>query len=137
VASLRPAAATWRALGRGCDLAEARLLIGLALRDLSDDEGAEVELRAAQRSFGELGAHADAARVADHLEIPAARRKGLTDRECEVLRLVAEGRTNRQIAEELVLSEHTIARHLSNIFTKLGVHSRTAAAAFAFEHELL
>jgi DNA-binding CsgD family transcriptional regulator len=137
LAALRPAAATLRGVGLACDLAEVRMLVGLALRALGDAEGAEVELRAAHRAFEELGADADAARVADHLDVPAARPKGLTERECEVLRLVAGGRTNRQIASELVLSEHTVARHLSNIFTKLGVTSRTAAAGFAFEHELL
>ena len=60
---------------------------------------------------------------------------GLSARELEVLRLVAAGKTNRQIAAELVVSEHTVARHLQNIFAKLGVSSRTAATAFAFEHE--
>ena len=62
---------------------------------------------------------------------------GLTGRELEVLRLVAAGRSNRAIAEELVISEHTVARHLQNIFAKLGVSSRTAAGAFAFEHDLV
>jgi len=61
---------------------------------------------------------------------------GLTARECDVLALVARGMTNRQVAEELVVSEHTVARHLSNIYTKLGVSSRTAATAYAFEHNL-
>ena len=65
-------------------------------------------------------------------ELPA----GLTAREVEVLRLVAAGRSNRQIAEELIISEHTVARHLQNMFTKLGVSSRAAATAFAFEHGL-
>ncbi len=69
---------------------------------------------------------------------PAAERPGgLTDREVEVLRLVAAGHGNARIAAELVLSERTVARHLSNIFTKLDVGSRTAAAAFAFEHGLV
>ena len=62
---------------------------------------------------------------------------GLTRRELEVLRLVAAGRTNREVAEALVISEHTVARHLQNIFAKLGVPSRTAASAFAHAHDLL
>jgi DNA-binding CsgD family transcriptional regulator len=61
---------------------------------------------------------------------------GLTAREVQVLGLVATGRTNREISVALVISEHTVARHLQNIFAKLGVSSRTAASAFAFEHHL-
>jgi DNA-binding NarL/FixJ family response regulator len=74
--------------------------------------------------------------VAAYLDDPDVLPRGLTERECEVLRLVAAGQTNREIAADLVISEHTVARHLSNIFTKLAVSSRTAAAAFAFEHGL-
>ena len=62
---------------------------------------------------------------------------GLSERELEVLRLVAAGKTNREIASALVVSQHTVARHVQNIFGKLGVSSRTAATAFAFEHELV
>ncbi|MGH3823193.1 MAG: response regulator transcription factor, partial [Pseudonocardiaceae bacterium] len=62
---------------------------------------------------------------------------GLTKRELQVLRLVARGKTNREIAAELVISEHTVARHLQNMFAKLGLSSRTAASAFAFEHGLV
>ena len=72
----------------------------------------------------------------ERLMAPTASPRGLTEREVEVLRLVAHGRSNADIAQSLVLSERTVARHLSNIFTKLGVASRTAAAAFAFEHHL-
>ncbi|HSK90884.1 MAG TPA: LuxR C-terminal-related transcriptional regulator [Euzebyales bacterium] len=136
LAELGPAATSWRALELTCDVAETRALVGLALRDLGDREGAALELDAARQTFDHIGAHADARRVAVLLGAADELPGGLTERECEVLRLVAAGRTNRQIAEALVLSEHTVARHLSNIFTKLDVSSRTAAAAFAFEHDL-
>ncbi|HBY98539.1 MAG: LuxR C-terminal-related transcriptional regulator [Ardenticatenaceae bacterium] len=63
--------------------------------------------------------------------VQRARVAGLTRRELEVLRLVAQGRTNRDIAETLVLSETTVARHLTNIFTKIGVENRARAMAFA------
>ena len=133
---LGPAAATWRALGMACETAETRLLVGLATRALGDDEGAEVELASARCSLQRLGASGYAERVAASVTGPPSLPKGLTARECEVLALVASGHTNRQIATDLVLSEHTVARHLSNIFTKLSVSSRTAAAAFAFDHDL-
>jgi DNA-binding CsgD family transcriptional regulator len=136
ITHLRQAGAAWRALDMVFDDAEARLLIGLALRDLGDDEGAGLELASARQVFESHGATADAAGVARYLDDPDVLPRGLTERECEVLRLVAAGQTNRQIADSLVISEHTVARHLSNIFTKLGVSSRTAAAGFAFEHDL-
>lgn len=69
--------------------------------------------------------------------LPAVRPDGLTAREVEVLALVASGLTNRQVARELVLADKTVARHLSNIFSKLGLASRTAAAAYAYEHNLV
>ena len=62
---------------------------------------------------------------------------GLTSREVEVLRLIAAGKSNSEIASELYLSVKTVSRHLSNIFTKIGVTSRAGATAFAFEHELV
>ncbi len=88
--------------------------------------------------FAALGAAPDLARVeALSRPEPSADTGGLTPRELEVLRLVAAGKSNRQIARELVVSEHTVARHLQNIFAKLGVSSRTAASAFAFAHDLV
>ena len=95
-----------------------------------------MELRAALGAFEKLGATRDAAMVSDLLGGSTALPRGLTAREAEVLRLVAAGKTNRDIAVELVISEHTVARHLQNMFVKLGVSSRSAATAFAFEHGL-
>lgn len=133
---LRPALKTWRTLDLACEAAETRALIGMAMHRLGDREGAELELRSAQQSFERLGAVADAQRIQGLLTAPNPTPGRLTDRECEVLRLVATGSTNRQIATALAVSEHTVARHLSNIFTKLDVTTRTAAAAFAHEHSL-
>lgn len=134
LAALRAAAATWRALAATCELAEVRTLIALALRELGDREGAHHELDVARRLFARTGAAGDARRLAGLVEEERAAPAGLTDREREVLRQVAAGRTNRQIAAALVISEHTVARHVRNIFGKIGVSSRTAAAAFAYEH---
>jgi DNA-binding NarL/FixJ family response regulator len=69
--------------------------------------------------------------------VPQGNAGGLSPRELDVIRLVAAGRSNAAIAAELFLSEKTVARHLSNIFGKLGVGSRTAAAAYAYEHDLV
>jgi DNA-binding NarL/FixJ family response regulator len=100
--------------------------------------GIERELDAARWAFQELGAAPDVARMdAVSLRAAAAVAGGLTARELQVLRLVAAGKTNRAIATDLFLSEKTIARHVSNIFAKLGVSSRTAATAYAYEHDLV
>jgi DNA-binding CsgD family transcriptional regulator len=132
---LSKAQSTWHDLAAPYEAARCRLQLGRALRSLADEESAVAQLAAALRTFEELGA-APAARETTQLLAPATP-GGLTEREIEVLRLVATGRTNPQIAETLVLSEKTVARHLSNIFVKLGVSSRTAAAAFAFEQRLV
>ena len=118
------------------ETARARLLYGLALRAAGDEDGARLELRVALSAFERLGAAGDAVKTSDLLSSPTALPNGLTPREAEVLRLVAAGKTNRDIAVELVISEHTVARHMQNMFVKLGVSSRSAATAFAFEHGL-
>jgi ATP/maltotriose-dependent transcriptional regulator MalT len=136
-AALRRAWADWSQIEAPYEGARARVLLGIGCRDLGDDDTAEMELDAARWVFRELGAIPDLVRV-DSLSRPAPTAVGgLTDREVEVLVLVATGRSNRAIAAELFLSEHTVARHLQNIFAKLDVSSRTAASAFAFEHHLL
>lgn len=136
--ALRRAIADWQALDAPYEAACARILVGLACRSLGDVDAATLELGAAREALASLGAGPDVAWV-DSLAGPssAGERHGLTPRELEVIRLVAAGRSNRQIAAELVISEHTVARHVQNIFAKLGVSSRTAAGAFAFEHDLL
>ncbi|MPZ16142.1 MAG: DNA-binding response regulator, partial [Chloroflexi bacterium] len=113
-------------------------LIGLCCRALGDEDGAEMEIDAARWVFQQLGAAPDLARVDALSQRTAARAAGgLTAREVEVLRLVAAGKTNRTIAAELFLSEKTVARHVSNIFTKLDLSSRAAATAYAYEHHLI
>ena len=107
-------------------------------RRSGDEDAAALELDAARDAFEQLGAAPDLARV-DALDGDrrAASAHGLTARELEVLRLVAAGKTNKAIAAELVLSERTVDRHVSNIFAKLGVSSRAAATAYAYEHGLV
>jgi ATP/maltotriose-dependent transcriptional regulator MalT len=134
--SLRSACSIWHGLRLPYETARARALYGVALRAAGDEEDSTLELRAAIAAFERLGAGPDAA-ATDTLLVGADERPGgLTAREAEVLRLVASGRTNRDIAVELVISEHTVARHVQNIFAKLDVSSRSAATAFAFEHGL-
>ncbi len=135
---LRRAWHAWQELDAPYEAARTRVLVGLACRALGDDDTARLELEAAVAGFERLGAVPDAARAAALIEPGRARElHGLTHRELEVLRLVAAGRSNREIAASLVVSEHTVARHLQNIFGKLRVSSRTAATAFAFEHDLV
>ena len=138
IVSLRRAAGAWGALAAPYETARARVLVGLACRALGDDDTAELELEAARDVFARLGAAPDLARV-DALAGRAAPADahGLTKRELEVLALVAAGRSNREIAAELVISEHTVARHVQNLFAKLGVSSRAAATSAAFAHRLL
>jgi DNA-binding NarL/FixJ family response regulator len=137
IVALRDAAAQWRDLDAPYEMTRARVLLGVAFATLGDDDSAELELAAARETFERLGAAHDAARLGELTEAqPATRPAGLTDREIEVLALVAAGETNRAVAARLNISEHTVARHVQNIFTKIGVSTRAAAGAFAFEHGL-
>jgi DNA-binding CsgD family transcriptional regulator len=134
--ALRAACRQWHELDVPYEAARTRVLIALACRTLGDDESADLELEAARRVFAELGAATDLSTM-DGPRGSGVDTGGLSPRELEVVRLVAAGRTNQAIAAELILSEKTVARHLSNIFGKLGVTSRTAAAAYAYEHGLV
>jgi len=134
--TLRKAWTQWYALEAPYHAARVRVLIALACRRLGDADSAEVELDAARQIFQQLGARPDLGRVAV-LSTPRTELDTLTPREVEVLRLVAAGKSNQAIATDLFLSGHTVRRHLQNIFAKLDVSSRTAAAAFAFEHGLV
>ena len=136
--TLRRARRVWQELAVPYEEARVRVLVGLACRELGDEDTASLELEAARGIFARLGAPPDLARVESLSGGRAsAGAHGLTPRELEVLRFVAAGETNRAIAAELVLSERTVDRHVSNIFTKLGVSSRAGATAYAYEHELV
>jgi DNA-binding CsgD family transcriptional regulator len=134
---LREACAMLRELDAPYEGARARVLIGGVCRELGDLDGANLEWRAALHVFEGLGAAPDMARL-DAMAAKQASTSGLlTARELDILRLVATGRTNRAIADELVISEKTVARHVSNIFDKIGVSSRAAATAYAYDQHLL
>ncbi|MDQ1695676.1 MAG: hypothetical protein QOJ03_1029, partial [Frankiaceae bacterium] len=134
---LRAAWTAWQELEAPYDAAKVRVLIGSACRALGDEETAEMEFDAAGWVFRELGAAPDVSRVQKLSRRPPRDAPGgLSLREVQVLRLVAAGKPNRAIAEELFLSEKTVHRHLSNIFAKLDVGSRAAATAYAFTHHL-
>ncbi len=138
LAPLRRACQEWQEADAPYEAARARLLLGLACRALGDEDGATLELDAARTAFERLGAAPDLVRLDARTRRRTARgRHGLTPREREVLVELATGRTNRVIAEKLFISEKTVARHVANIFGKLGVSSRAAATAFAYEHHLL
>jgi DNA-binding NarL/FixJ family response regulator len=136
--ALRRACAGWKELEAPYEAARAHLLIGSADRALGDEDSAQMEFDAARSGFSALDAAPDLARV-DELS-PTTRRRvagGLSAREVQVLRLVATGLTNRAIAAELVISDKTVATHVNSIFTKLGLSSRSAATAYAYEHRLV
>ncbi len=136
--TLRRACRAWQELDVPHEVARSRALLGMTCRLLGDEDGAALDLEAAGSVFATLGA-APALAWIDSLSgrcgPPAGH--GLTAREVQVLRLVAAGKSNREIASALVISERTVARHLQNIFAKLRVSSRTAASRFAFEHDLV
>jgi DNA-binding CsgD family transcriptional regulator len=135
---LRAACDAWHELNAPYDLSQTRVLIARAYRELGDEEGAQLEFEAARDAFERLGAAPDVAQI-DSLTAQASppTSTALTGREVEVLRLIATGVTNRTIATRLGISEKTVARHISNIFTKLDLPSRAAATAYAYEHKLL
>ena len=138
VVVLRGAWQAWRELEAPYEAARVRVLVGLGCRALGDEEAAAMELDAARSVFVQLGAAPDLARLqALGGREATSRRHGLTERELQVLRLVAAGRTNHAIATDLVLAEKTVDRHVSNIYAKLGVSSRAAATAYAYRHQLL
>jgi DNA-binding CsgD family transcriptional regulator len=132
---LRTSMRHWNELSAPYEMARFRFLIGRVFLQVGDDDSAAGELAAARRTFAELGAAAVA--EVDLVTGPAATPGNLTSRELEVLQLVASGQSNHDIASALFLSEKTVARHISNIFAKIDVHSRTAAAAYAFENRLV
>jgi DNA-binding NarL/FixJ family response regulator len=134
---LRGALRGWRELQLPYEEAKARLLIGTTRRMLGDEEGGRIEIDAARAGFDRLGATADARHAAALLQRGRTSRRLLTDREVEVLRLVASGKHNRDIAGALHISEHTVARHMQNILAKLGVSSRAAAISDALTKGLL
>jgi DNA-binding CsgD family transcriptional regulator len=136
-ASLRSAWQAWLDLGAPYEAARARVLLGRACTALGDDENASLELEGARGAFEELGAAHDVELVDSLTGRRVRETYGLTARELEVLRLVAAGKRNREIAAELVISDHTARRHLQNIYGKLGVSSRAAATAFVLQHDLI
>ena len=136
LAILRRAWEAWRDLDAPYEAARVRALTARACRELGDLDGAALETEAARQVFERLGAVTDLVRLLRGADADALPR-GLSAREAEVLRLVATGLTNRAIAESLTISERTVDRHVSNIYTKLDVSTRAAATAFAYEHDLV
>jgi ATP/maltotriose-dependent transcriptional regulator MalT len=138
LAALREACDIWHEIEAPYEDARTRVEIAIASRLLGDADTSQLELDAARRAFERLGAMTDVARVDELSRHGAAKGSGrLTARELEVIALVATGKTNRAIADALGLSEKTVARHVSNIFTKLGLSSRAAATAYAYRNRLV
>jgi DNA-binding NarL/FixJ family response regulator len=137
VAVLRGAWRAWRELEVPYEAARVRALIGQACRELGDEDAAAMEFDAARTVLARLGAAPDLERLDQLAGLARAGTGGLTGRELEVLRLVAAGKTNHAIAAALHLADKTVHRHVSNIYAKLGVSSRAAATAYAYEHHLV
>lgn len=128
------------------EAAQVRVELAQVLAALGREERAVHEARKAHKALTSIGATWEVRRVASllrELGEPAHGRSGgestfgLSARELEVLALVAEGLSNKQIAETLLISEHTVRRHVANILNKLHVSSRTAAATIAARHKLV
>jgi DNA-binding CsgD family transcriptional regulator len=136
--SLRQAADLWRNLEMPYEEAHTCLLMATVCERRGDEDGRRLELDCARTLFARLKADACLARIAEQANRGTRQALGpLSDRESQVLRLLAAGKTNRDIAEELFISEKTVARHVSNIFDKLGVSTRTEAAAWAYQRNLI
>src|SRR5262249_2790450 len=140
LAPLKEALTIWHELGAPYEAARVRVLLGRACRALGDSDGARMEWDAANRVFRACGAApalAEVEALTDERATTAGSQAGaLTSREVDVIRLIARGKTNREIARALDISEKTVARHVSNIFAKLDLSTRSAATAYAFTHGL-
>jgi ATP/maltotriose-dependent transcriptional regulator MalT len=135
--TLRRALHEWQELNLPYEVASTRVLMGLACRETGDEDAAAAAIDAAVAIFQRLGAEHDAEGALRLRRPESSLPRGLTEREGEVLRLVATGCSNKEVAQQLFLAEKTVARHLSNIFTKIGVSSRSAATAYAFENGIV
>jgi DNA-binding CsgD family transcriptional regulator len=135
--ALRRGCALWTELDAPYPAARARALAARACLELGDCDGSALELAGARNVFERLGAKAELNRLAALSSGEAPRDSRLSPREIEVLRLIASGAGNRAIAQKLSLSEKTVARHISNIFVKLDLNSRSAATAYAYEQRLV
>src|SRR5687767_9967266 len=127
----------WRDLGMPHEEGQTRLLMAGVCERRGDHEGRRLEVEAARRLFNQLNAECCLARIGEQPKRPTSAVGSLSEREAQVLRLLASGKTNRAIAEELFISDKTVARHVSNIFDKLGVSSRSAATAWAYQRNLI
>ena len=138
VEALQEARMLWRSLDAPYHEAEAQVLLAAAAGRLGDEATCAIEVDAARAAFKRLGAAPALARLAARVRPKSPAVPGpLSDRELQVLRLIAAGKTNRAIAEDLYISEKTVARHVSNIFDKLGVSSRAGATASGFQRRLI